>query len=358
MIVDAGEERGGNCGGEDGNGDGGSTDEARAERHAESDAAIGSDDIRHLVCQCADQLCGLLASPALYEVLQPALLSYVEGCCAEKAAVATYDNDGGAAAAAATTASASAHSGSRYFVSLAARAALRGRQRGSKHGCVLVSCSDGGGDGGDGGGDGTARACETGTVIAVGYNHPYYDGAESELTRGSNAGGGAEASRGTKRPRAAGTRNGERYEQQSADTRHRRKQRQRQKPRGRRKRVCHAEIHALVHATAHIDAGAGAGAGAGSTSAQLHLWLVELGEGGGGYEDAQPCPQCNKALLRCGVRAVHHTTSSGGGLRTIHLRHEAGQAQARAAQPREAPTLDLALRNSSALAPAPPLTLD
>ena len=126
-----------------------------------------------------------------------------------------------------------------------------------------------------------------------------------------------------------------------------------------KKRVVHAEVHALVNffkqsrdqvmptgepslspldaclrrGTSDIPAPGLAVAAAGLcppkyTQAQKQaqideewsIWIVELSKDGLGYDSSQPCPQCNKALISCGVAAVHYSTRAG--VRSRRVRYD------------------------------------
>lgn len=41
------------------------------------------------------------------------------------------------------------------------------------------------------------------------------------------------------------------------------------------------------------------------------MLVLELGEGGIGYDDAQPCSMCSKAAALAGLARVLHTTQQG-----------------------------------------------
>jgi deoxycytidylate deaminase len=143
----------------------------------------------------------------------------------------------------------------------AAAAATRGNQRGSKHGAVLV---------------------HNGHAVSTGFNHWIFD-----------------------------------YKK--------------------KKRVIHAEVHALVNFFKQSNRGVTVSestATAGTTQvlqSRLNacirpegellstdaakevwsIWIVELSPHGLGYESAHPCPQCNKALMCCGISTAYFSTTAG-----------------------------------------------
>jgi pentatricopeptide repeat protein len=65
-------------------------------------------------------------------------------------------------------------------------------------------------------------------------------------------------------------------------------------------RVMHSEIHALVRMPGGPEAAQGA-----------DCWIVELDGEGVGYEEAVPCPMCNKGLHRIGVAHAHYSGHAG-----------------------------------------------
>jgi tRNA(Arg) A34 adenosine deaminase TadA len=75
-----------------------------------------------------------------------------------------------------------------------------------------------------------------------------------------------------------------------------------------RVRVMHSEIHAICRLPSPADARG------------CECWVVELDGQGVGYEEAVPCPMCNKGLIRLGVRRVHF--SSHAGVRSEALAHK------------------------------------
>jgi len=142
----------------------------------------------------------------------------------------------------------------------AALLARRGTQRGSQHGCVLVlepGDGDGDGDGDDDGvGAGGVGEAAAPRLLSVGYNH--------------------KIAVGTRRPRAPP-----------------------------RERVCHAEVHAVTAAIRALGEER-----AFARFGRATAWVVEL-VGEVGYDDAQPCPNCEAMLRAVGVGRVRHTTASG-----------------------------------------------
>lgn len=105
-------------------------------------------------------------------------------------------------------------------------------------------------------------------------------------------------------------------------------------------RVMHSEVHALVRYleregkarigtaassssaitwtkgsnSSSSSAGASsaaAGGGVGGPAAGCECWIVELDGQGVGYEEAVPCPMCNKGLHMLGVSKVHYSSHCG-----------------------------------------------
>ena len=72
------------------------------------------------------------------------------------------------------------------------------------------------------------------------------------------------------------------------------------------KRLIHAEVHAVADALQRHGEGPAL-----ERFPRATAWIVEL-LGGVGYEDAPPCPRCERMLRAVGVRAVRHTDGSGG----------------------------------------------
>ena len=66
-----------------------------------------------------------------------------------------------------------------------------------------------------------------------------------------------------------------------------------------RVRVMHSEVHAIVRLPS-LEAAAG-----------CECWVVELDGHGVGYEEAVPCPMCNKAVHRLGMVRVHYSSHAG-----------------------------------------------
>jgi hypothetical protein len=64
-------------------------------------------------------------------------------------------------------------------------------------------------------------------------------------------------------------------------------------------RVMHSEIHALSKLPSKEDA------------IGCECWIVELDGHGVGYEEARPCPMCNKGVHKLGVSAVHYSSHCG-----------------------------------------------
>jgi deoxycytidylate deaminase len=163
------------------------------------------------------------------------------------------------------------------FFMQAAAAATRGNQHGSKHGAVLV---------------------HNGRAVTTGFNHWIFDFKK-------------------------------------------------------KKRVVHAEVHALVNffkQSTGEGSGSSTSAGSGSSTSEeksaplysrldacIHrrsrarggaedkkkagvwsIWIVELAAHGLGYESAHPCPQCNKALMSCGVSVAHFSTTAGARQRVVN----------------------------------------
>lgn len=75
-------------------------------------------------------------------------------------------------------------------------------------------------------------------------------------------------------------------------------------------RVMHSEIHALSKLSSKLDA-------IGS-----ECWIVELDGQGVGYEEARPCPMCNKGVHNLGVYAVHYSSHSG--IKSEKISHKPG----------------------------------
>lgn len=91
-------------------------------------------------------------------------------------------------------------------------------------------------------------------------------------------------------------------------------------------RVMHSEIHALSKLPSKDDA-------IGS-----ECWIVELDGQGVGYEEARPCPMCNKGVHKLGVSAVHFSSHSGVKSEKIaykpHLRCESYESALTACYPK------------------------